>query len=72
MYSFGVIIWELLTENIPYEGLSEVQITGLVGYDDNHKLPQPPDCCDKFIAELMDKCLERNPANRPTFIQIQK
>lgn len=72
MYSFGVIIWELLTEKIPYEGLTEVQITGLVGYDDNHTLPVPHEDSDPFIMSLMQKCLHRNPALRPTFIQIQK
>ena len=67
-----MIIWELLTEQIPYEGLSEVQITGLVGYDEKHRLPTPPDFCDEFIVTLMNQCLERNPGNRPTFRQIQK
>jgi serine/threonine protein kinase len=38
VYSFGVILWELLSEKIPYEGLSEHQIIGLVGYDSEHQL----------------------------------
>lgn len=38
VYSFGVIIWELLTQKIPYSGLSEQQIIGLVGYDEEHQL----------------------------------
>ena len=43
VYSFGVIIWEILTEKIPYEGLSEAQINGLIGYDEHHKLEDPPE-----------------------------
>ena len=43
-----------------------------MGYDDNHKLPPPPEGCDEFVMALMDKCLQRNPSARPTFIQIQK
>lgn len=31
-------MWELLTERIPYEGLTENQIAGLVGYDNDHHL----------------------------------
>lgn len=32
VYSFGVILWEMLTGEIPYMGRSIAQITGIVGY----------------------------------------
>ena len=32
VYSFGVMVWEMLTGDIPYVGRSIAQITGLVGY----------------------------------------
>ena len=32
VFSFGVILWEMLTGNIPFVGRSVSQITGLVGY----------------------------------------
>lgn len=32
VYSFGMILWELLTGKIPYENLSHTQIIGSVGY----------------------------------------
>ena len=57
---------------MPYEGLSEPIITGLIGYDNNHRLNDPPPGSCKFITGIMNKCLNRNPSGRPTFIQIQK
>ena len=41
VYSFGVIMWELVTERVPYAGLSQNQIVGLVGYDESHHLDDP-------------------------------
>ena len=32
IYSFGVILWEMLTSDIPYRGRSIAHITGMVGY----------------------------------------
>ena len=32
VYSFGVILWEMLTLDIPFKGRSIAQITGMVGY----------------------------------------
>jgi hypothetical protein len=62
----------MLTEKIPYDGMSEMQIIGDVGYDKNHRLPSPPPSADSFIALVMDKCLQRDPVSRPTFIELQQ
>ena len=66
VYSFGVIIWEMLTAKIPYYGLSQQQIAGLVGYDENHQLEPPQG--NKFLLYVMEKCLKRQSSERPTFM----
>lgn len=42
VYSFGIILWELLAEQIPYKDLSTAEIIKLVGHDDAHHIPVPP------------------------------
>ncbi len=34
VYSYGMIIWELLTKEIPYYGLSLIDIVKSVGYEE--------------------------------------
>ena len=54
-----MIIWELLSEKVPYEGLPEAQIIGLVGYDKDHALHKTeeaiPEGADEFIISLMER-----------------
>jgi serine/threonine protein kinase len=38
VYSFGIVLVELLTGEIPYKGLSLPQISGLVGYNENYSV----------------------------------
>ncbi|KRX06204.1 Sterile alpha motif/pointed domain [Pseudocohnilembus persalinus] len=69
VYSFGIILWELLARKIPYDKMSQVQIIGSVGYDDNFKLETPKNGPPELI-KMMEQCLERNPKNRPDFQEI--
>ena len=41
VYSFGVILWEMLTLDIPFKGTSIPHITGMVGYH-RETLKVPP------------------------------
>ena len=41
-YSFGVILWELMTSKVPWADLQPLQIPGAVGYG-GKKLPVPDD-----------------------------
>ncbi|CAD8088086.1 unnamed protein product [Paramecium sonneborni] len=69
VYSFGMILWEIITQQIPYEGLSQTQIIGSVGYgEDQVSIPShsnPP-----ILLQLAKKCLKKNPIERPTFADI--
>ena len=68
VYSFGVIVWEMMTGEIPYMGRSIAQITGVVGYH-GEKL-QVPKRCHKNLRKIINNCLIYEPARRPTFDHI--
>ena len=68
VYSFGVILWEMLTLDIPFRGRSIPHITGMVGY---HKetLTVPPQC-NKSLRKIVNNCLIHEPERRPNFEHI--
>jgi serine/threonine protein kinase len=68
VYSFGVILWEMMTNKIPHHGRSHSQITGLVGY---HKetLKVPPQL-NKDLRVIVNNCLIFEPSRRPNFEHI--
>ena len=70
VYSFGVILWEMLCQKIPFDGLSEQQIIGLVLHDQENHL-EPPTAGNEILIDIMEKCLQKTPKDRPSFMEIQ-
>ncbi|CAD8173903.1 unnamed protein product [Paramecium pentaurelia] len=69
IYSFGMILWEIITQQIPYEGLSQTQIIGSVGYGQD-QVTIPSQSNPPILLQIAKKCLIKNPDERPTFADI--
>ncbi|MBN3300290.1 M3K20 kinase, partial [Amia calva] len=67
-YSYGVVLWEMLTQEIPFKGLEGLQVAWLV-VEKNERLTIPSSCPASF-AQLMRQCWETEPKKRPMFKQI--
>lgn len=68
VYSYGILLWEMLTEDIPFQGLTPIQIAYKVTKDNER--PEFPSNTPRPLKSLIRKCWDRNPDNRPTFSQI--
>lgn len=69
IYSFGMIMWELTTGDVPFADMrsnreiSEYVLTGC-------RPPMKPGQCDIKWAELMARCWSHNSAKRPSAAEI--
>ncbi|KAI4303134.1 hypothetical protein MLD38_038803 [Melastoma candidum] len=70
VYSYGVILWELTTEKIPWDNLNSMQVIGAVGFMDQ-RLDIPSDV-DPQWSSLIQSCWQSDPHNRPTFQEIME
>jgi tRNA A-37 threonylcarbamoyl transferase component Bud32 len=68
VYSFGVILWELLTMQQPWSGLGPAQVVGAVAFQ-NRRLPIPKDTSPE-LAALVESCWDDDPRQRPSFSSI--
>ncbi|XP_041056556.1 mitogen-activated protein kinase kinase kinase 20-like isoform X1 [Carcharodon carcharias] len=67
-FSYGVVLWEMLTREVPFKGLEGLQVAWLV-VEKNERLTIPKGCPASF-AELLHQCWEMDPKRRPNFKQI--
>ncbi|XP_022750095.1 serine/threonine-protein kinase EDR1-like [Durio zibethinus] len=68
VYSFGVILWELVTLRIPWKGLNPMQVVGAVGFQ-NRRLEIPEDV-DPMVAQIIRECWQTESHLRPSFAQL--
>ncbi|XP_057809745.1 uncharacterized protein LOC131024241 isoform X2 [Salvia miltiorrhiza] len=68
IYSFGVILWELVTLKIPWENLNSMQVIGAVGFM-NQRLDIPNNV-DAQWASIIQSCWSSEPRSRPSFQEL--
>ncbi|KAF8701056.1 hypothetical protein HU200_033951 [Digitaria exilis] len=68
VFSFGILLWELLTGKIPYEYLTPLQAA--VGVVQKGLRPTIPKHAHAKLSELLQKCWQQDPAERPDFSEI--
>lgn len=68
VFSFAVMIWELLTGKLPYDYLTPLQAA--VGVVQKALRPTIPKHTHHKLADLIEKCWQQDPALRPDFSEI--
>uniref|UniRef100_A0A3B5LYB1 Ankyrin repeat and kinase domain containing 1 n=1 Tax=Xiphophorus couchianus TaxID=32473 RepID=A0A3B5LYB1_9TELE len=70
VYSFGIVIWEILTQQKPYTGCSVTKVLLQVSKGKRpclEMIPEKrPEECDELIC-IMQQCWDKNPQMRPLF-----
>ncbi|XP_067400010.1 mitogen-activated protein kinase kinase kinase 11 [Emydura macquarii macquarii] len=68
VWSYGVLLWELLTGEVPYRGIDGLAVAYGVAVN---KLTLPiPSTCPQPFAQLMAECWDQDPHGRPSFDSI--
>ncbi|KAG9129840.1 hypothetical protein Leryth_006983 [Lithospermum erythrorhizon] len=68
VFSFGIVLWELLTGEIPYSLLTPLQAA--VGVVQKCLRPTIPESTHPKFANLLEKCWQQDPTLRPNFSEI--
>ncbi|XP_059656422.1 serine/threonine-protein kinase STY8-like [Cornus florida] len=68
VFSYGIVLWELLTKELPYSYLTPIQAA--IGVVQQGLRPTIPKNTHPKLAELLQKCWQQNPTLRPEFSEI--
>ena len=55
-FSFGIVLWEIVTHEVPRRGFVQ--------------LPPPSEACPAGVSQLIRDCLQTDPRQRPSAVEI--
>ncbi|XP_044475347.1 serine/threonine-protein kinase STY8-like isoform X3 [Mangifera indica] len=67
IFSFAIVLWELVTAKVPYANMSPLQAA--LGVRQGLR-PDPPENSHPKLVDLMQRCWEEIPNKRPSFSEI--
>ncbi|KAL5769102.1 hypothetical protein ACOSQ2_015885 [Xanthoceras sorbifolium] len=68
VYSFGIVLWELITGLLPFQNMTAVQAAFAVV--NKGARPIIPNDCLPALGEIMTRCWDANPNVRPPFSEV--
>ncbi|GJW72027.1 serine/threonine-protein kinase STY46-like protein isoform X1 [Tanacetum coccineum] len=68
VFSFAIVLWELVTAKIPYDNMTPLQAA--LGVRQGRR-PDLPTNTNPKLLELMQRCWETDPGKRPSFSEIK-
>ncbi|CAK8539394.1 unnamed protein product [Lathyrus sativus] len=68
VFSYGVVLWEIMTQSIPWKNLNSLQVVGVVGFM-NRRLDLP-EGLDPHVASIINDCWQSDPEQRPSFEEL--
>ena len=68
VYSFGIVLWELITGKLPFQNMTAVQAAFAVA-NKAARLAILSDCLP-ILSDIMTHCWDGNPGVRPPFNEV--
>ncbi|CAI5984309.1 unnamed protein product [Closterium sp. NIES-65] len=68
VYSFGIVLWEVLTGGVPFADYSPLQAAVAVAL--NGARPTIPESPPESLRSLIQRCWDKTPKERPEFSEI--
>jgi serine/threonine protein kinase len=69
VYSFGIVLWELLTQDDPFPEIDTLNMMLDQVVNGNHR-PTMPDTCPTRLKQLIEACWQGDPGKRPPFEKV--
>jgi len=71
IYSYGIVLWEIVCRETPYRGLNPTLIPyRVLNCNERPSMELLPASCPEALRALMVSCWQTDPSLRPTFPQI--
>lgn len=68
VYSFAIVLWELVTNRMPFEGMSNLQAAYAAAF--KNVRPNVPDGLPEELVFILQSCWAEDPNVRPNFSQV--